>query len=236
MPKPTASAAVCKALAYYPQGRLVICCEEKTGMQVLERKAPTKPAQPGRRERREHEYIRHGTRVLINSLAVATGQIAWTIGRTRTATDFVAHLQQAYQRLPRMTRYEWVLDNLNTHWSLDVCRLVARWCKVPFEPQKLKKGPQRRAFLSDPSHRHVFHFTQPSVAVSPFSGNFVDFFDSFSVRFLRGQGPQNATHGDRDSSPDDLPNARAGDPMGPSPAARRPPRWLSTATRPTRPN
>jgi transposase len=148
-----------KALDYYHQGRLVICCDEKTGMQVLERKAPTKPAQPGRRERREHEYIRHGTRVLINSLAVATGQIAWTIGNTRTATDFVAHLTQAYQRLPRMTRYAWVMDNLNTHWSLDVCRLVARWCKVPFAPQQLKKGYQRRAFLSDPSHPHVFHFT-----------------------------------------------------------------------------
>ena len=107
-----------KALDSYHQGRLVICCDEKTGMQVLERKAPTKPAQPGRRERREHEYIRHGTRVLINSLAVATGQIAWTIGSTRTATDFVAHLTQAYQRLPRMTRYAWVMDNLNTHWSL----------------------------------------------------------------------------------------------------------------------
>jgi hypothetical protein len=38
-----------------------------------------------------------GTRVLINSLAVATGQIAWTIGRTRKAVDFVAHLKQAYQ-------------------------------------------------------------------------------------------------------------------------------------------
>src|SRR5881397_1811256 len=121
-----------KALESYQQGRLVICCDEKTGMQVLEHKAPTKPAQPGRRERREHEYLRHGTRVLINALAVATGQLAWTIGTTRKATDFVAHLQQAYQRLPRMTRYEWVLDNLNTHWSLDVCRLVARWCKVPF--------------------------------------------------------------------------------------------------------
>lgn len=148
-----------KALQYHQQGRLVVCCDEKTGMQVLERKAPTKPAQPGRRERREHEYIRHGTRVLINSLAVATGQIAWTIRRTRKATDFVAHLKQAYQRLPRMKRYDWVMDNLNTHWSLDVCRLVARWCKVPFEPQKLKKGPQRRAFLGNPSHRHVFHFT-----------------------------------------------------------------------------
>lgn len=148
------------ALEAYEQGRLLICCDEKTGMQVLERKAPTKPAQSGgRRERREHEYIRHGTRVLINSLAVATGQIAWTIGGTRKATDFVAHLKRAYQSLPRMKRYDWVMDNLNTHWSLDVCRLVARWCRVPFEPNQLKKGPQRRAFLSDPSHRHVFHFT-----------------------------------------------------------------------------
>ena len=147
------------ALEAYQQGRLVICCDEKTGRQVLERKAPTKPAQPGRRERREHEYIRHGTRVLINSLAVAAGQIAWTIGTTRKAPDFVAHLKQAYAKLPRMPRYDWVMDNLNTHWSLDVCRLVARWCKVPFAPQQLTKGPQRQAFLSDPSHRHVFHFT-----------------------------------------------------------------------------
>ncbi len=148
-----------KALESYQQGRLVICCDEKTGMQVLERKAPTKPAQPGRRERREHEYIRHGTRVLSNALAVATGQLAWTIGATRKATDFVAHLNEAYHRFPGMQRYDWVMDNLNTHWSLDVCRLVARWCKVPFEPQRLNTGPQRRAFLNDPSHRHVFHFT-----------------------------------------------------------------------------
>jgi transposase len=176
-----------KALTYYAQGRLVICGDEKTGMQVLERKAPTKPAQPGRRERREHAYIRHGTRVLINSLAVATGQLAWTIGCTRTATDFAAHLHQAYQRLPRMTRYDWVLDNLNTHWSLDVCRVVARWCKVPFEPQRLKKGAQRRAFLSDPSHRHVFHCT-------PQHGSWLNqaelFFGVLHRRFLaRGSFP-----------------------------------------------
>jgi transposase len=176
-----------QALEAYHQGRLVICCDEKTGMQVLERKAPTKPAQPGRRERREHEYIRHGTRVLINALAVATGKIAWTIGTTRTATDFAAHLKQAYPCWPGMQRYDWVLDNLNTHWSLDVCRLVARWCKVPFEPHKLKTGPQRRAFLTDPSHRHVFHFT-------PKHGSWLNqaelFFGVLHRRFLaRGSFP-----------------------------------------------
>jgi transposase len=155
--------AICQlytqARAFYEQGRLVVCCDEKTGRHILERKAPTKPAQSGRRERREHEYIRHGTRVLINSLAVATGQIAWSIGKSRKIPDFVAHLKRAYRDLPRMERYDWVMDNLNTHWSLAVCRLMARWCQVPFEPHKLQQGVQRRAFLSDPSHRHVFHFT-----------------------------------------------------------------------------
>ena len=63
------------ALELYEQGRFMICCDDKSGMQALERKAPMKPAQSGRRERREHEYIRRGTRVLINSLAVATGRL-----------------------------------------------------------------------------------------------------------------------------------------------------------------
>jgi DDE superfamily endonuclease/Homeodomain-like domain len=174
----------------YQQGRLVICCDEKTGMQVLERTAPTKPAQPGKRERREYEYIRHGTRVLINSLVVATGQIAWTIGATRKSPDFVAHLKHVYQRLPRMTRYDWIMDNLNTHWSLEVCRLVARWCTVPFEPKKLPREAERRAFLGDPTHRHVFHFP-------PKHGSWLNqaelFFGVLQRRFLaRGSFPSGA--------------------------------------------
>ena len=58
-----------------------------------------------------------------------------------------------------MQRYDWVVDNLHTHWSLDVCRLVAQWCGVPCVAKALRRGAQRRAFLSDPTHKHVFHFT-----------------------------------------------------------------------------
>ena len=143
----------------YQQGRLVICCDEKTGMQILERKHPTKPVVSGIPERREHEYIRHGTRVLINSFAVPTGQIAWNIGQTRTSQDFAAHLRHAVTQFPVMERYDWVIDNLNTHWSLDVCRLVSEWCDIPFDAKALRRGADRRAFLTDPSHKHVFHFT-----------------------------------------------------------------------------
>lgn len=143
----------------YEQGRLVLCVDEKTGMQILERKHPTQPAQPGKPEKREHEYIRHGARALIGTFVVPTGQLVWNLGVTRTSEDFVAHLRNVVDTLPKMERYDWVLDNLNTHWSLEVCDLIGALCGIPVEPQRLKTGLERRAFLTDPEHRHVLHFT-----------------------------------------------------------------------------
>jgi hypothetical protein len=147
------------ALRFYEHGRLVICTDEKTGMQILQRKYPTQPAQPGKPEKREHEYIRHGVRALLASFVVPTGQVLWDLGVTRTSEDFAAHLAHVVRQLPPMQRYDWVVDNLNTHWSLEVCRLVAQWCNVPCVVQTLERGVQRRAFLNDPTHTHVFHFT-----------------------------------------------------------------------------
>jgi hypothetical protein len=147
------------ALHFAQHGRLVICTDEKTGMQILQRKYPTQLLQPGKPEKREQEYIRHGTRVLLASFVVPTGQVVWNLSPTRTSVDFAAHLANVIRQLPTMPRYDWVVDNLNTHWSLEVCRLVAAWCQLPFDPKALQRGVQRRAFLSDPTHQHVFHFT-----------------------------------------------------------------------------
>src|SRR2546428_14126436 len=80
------------------------------------------------------------------------------LGQTRTSADFATHLANVVQQLPAMQRYDWVVDHLHTHWSLEVCRLVAQWCKVPCVAKDLRRGVQRRAFLSDPTHQHVFHF------------------------------------------------------------------------------
>ena len=170
------------ALRCFAQGRVVICSDEKTGMQILERASPTQPIAPGQPEKREHEYIRHGTRALLASFIVATGQVVWNLGQTRTSADFAAHLAHVVQQLPDMHRYDWVVDNLNTHWSLDVCRVVAQWCKVPFVAKDLRRGVQRRAFLSDPTHKHVFHFT-------PKHGSWLNqvelWFSVFARRFLK---------------------------------------------------
>lgn len=171
-----------KAPQMYEQGRLLICTDEKTGMQILERKHPTLPAEPGKPERREPEYIRHGTRALIASFIVPTGQVEWNLGVTRTSQDFAAHLRHVAEQHADKTRFDWVLDNLNTHWSLDVCKTIAELSDVPFISKDLATGPQRIAFLNDPEHKHTFHFT-------PKHGSWLNqvelWFSVLERRFLR---------------------------------------------------
>jgi hypothetical protein len=170
------------ALRFYHHGRFVICADEKTGMQILQRAYPTQPAQPGKPEKREHEYIRHGVRALLASFVVPTGHLVWNLGQTRTSAAWAAHLAHVVQQLPAMPRYDWVVDNLNTHWSLEVCRLVAQWGDIPYLPHALQRGVQRRAFLSDPTHTHVFHFT-------PKHGSWLNqvelWFSVFARQFLK---------------------------------------------------
>ena len=79
---------------------------------------------------------------LINSFAVPTGRIAWTIGQTRTSEDYAAHLRHTVTQFPDMDRDDWVMDNLNTDWSLDVCRLVAEWWTFRLIPKRCGGAPK----------------------------------------------------------------------------------------------
>jgi putative transposase len=146
------------AVQFLPHGRMVMCPDEKTGMQILHRKHPTQLMQPGTPDKREQEDIRHGTRVFLASFVVPTGQVVWHRSPTRTRVDFATHLANVVHQLPDRQRYDWVVDHLKTHGSVDVCRLVAAWGDIPWVAKALGRGVQRRAFLSDPTHKHVFHF------------------------------------------------------------------------------
>ena len=146
------------ALRCFEQGRVVMCSDEKTGRQMLQRQYPPQPMVPGKPEKREPAYIRHGVRALIASFVVATGQVVGNLGQTRTREDCAPHRANVVQQLPEMLRYDGVVDHLNTHGSLAVCRLGAPWGNGPGGAQDLPRGVQRRAFLSDPTQQHVFHF------------------------------------------------------------------------------
>ena len=108
----------------------VVCCDEKTGIQALERASQTRSPIPGSVEQQDAHYIRHGTRTLIANFEVATGQILTpSLGPTRNEHDFAHHVSRTVALDPDA---EWIfiVDNLNTHVSESLVRFVANACHL----------------------------------------------------------------------------------------------------------
>ncbi len=148
------------------QDERILSTDELTGVQALERKHPDLPMVAGKVARREFEYIRHGTCSFIISRDVVTGQIvAPFAGPTRTEADFLAHVQAVVASDTQATRWHMVVDNLDIHRSESLVRWVAQESDLEIElGEKGQAGilhtrQSRAAFLSDPSHRIVFHYT-----------------------------------------------------------------------------
>src|SRR3954451_7765416 len=111
--------------------------DEMTGVQALERAAPDLPMQPGKGAQREFEYVRHGTQTLIAAFDVVSGKVIGIAGNTRTGQDYVSFLESLFATATPTTRGRGVADNLNTHVSESVVRLVV--------------GPARLADLAWPA-------------------------------------------------------------------------------------
>lgn len=104
-----------------------------TGIQALERAHPTKAMRPGKVERQEFEYIRHGTQSLIANWHVAKGQvIASSIGATRNEYDFANHIANTIETDPQ-AGWIFIVDQLNTHKSAALVRLVAACCDLDID-------------------------------------------------------------------------------------------------------
>ena len=114
-----------------PEGALVLCVDEKTQIQALDRTAPILPLRPGQAERRTHDYRRNGTTSLYAALEIATGQVLGECYSRHRHEEFLAFMRALVKAYPAGDLHV-VLDNSSTHTTPEVERWLARHRRVRF--------------------------------------------------------------------------------------------------------
>jgi transposase len=123
-----------------PDRALVLCVDEKSQIQALDRTAPILPLRPGLPERQTHDYKRHGTTTLFAAFNILNGKVISSCLPRHRAKEFVRFLNQVEKEVPPDQDVHLVMDNYSTHKSA----VVQRWLK-----------PKKR-------RRFHFHFTPTS--------------------------------------------------------------------------
>jgi transposase len=106
-----------------PDKALVLCVDEKSQIQALDRTQPILPLAPGVAERRTHDYQRHGTTSLFAALDIATGKVIGETHRRHRSSEFKSFLDRIEQEVPADLEVHLVLDNYGTHKT----ELIRRW-------------------------------------------------------------------------------------------------------------
>jgi transposase len=128
-----------------PDRALVLCVDEKSQIQALDRTAPILPLRPGLPERQTHDYKRHGTTTLFAAFNILNGKVISSCLPRHRAKEFVRFLNQVEKEVPPDQDVHLVMDNYSTHKSA----VVQRWLK----PKKRRRfhfhfTPTRRSWLN----------------------------------------------------------------------------------------
>jgi transposase len=102
-----------------PQNAIVLCCDEKSQIQALDRTAPMLPMQPGLPQRRTHDYVRHGTTTLFAALNIATGKVTATCQPRHRHQEFLRFLKQVARAYPD-GELHLVMDNYAAHKRIEI--------------------------------------------------------------------------------------------------------------------
>lgn len=109
-----------------PTRAVVLCVDEKSQIQALDRTQPLLPMAPGVAERRSHDYVRHGTTSLFAALDVATGKVIGELHRRHRAEDFKRFLATIDENVPASLDVHLILDNFSAHKTSAIKRWFAR--------------------------------------------------------------------------------------------------------------
>jgi transposase len=109
-----------------PERALVLCVDEKSQIQALDRSQPLLPMRPGQIERRTHDYVRHGTTSLFAALDVATGKVIGECHRRHRAVEFRTFLDTIEANVPASLDIHLVLDNYATHKTPSIQRWLLK--------------------------------------------------------------------------------------------------------------
>ena len=109
-----------------PMKAMVLCVDEKSQIQALDRTQPMLPLAPGLPERRTHDYLRHGTTTLFAALDVATGKVIGALHRRHRSTEFLKFLATLEHETPQKLDIHLIMDNYGTHKSPTVRAWFAR--------------------------------------------------------------------------------------------------------------
>jgi transposase len=143
-----------------PDRALVLCVDEKSQIQALDRTAPILPLRPGLPERQTHDYKRHGTTTLFAAFNILNGKVIGTCQDRHRTREFIRFLNHLERQLPADQEVHLIMDNYCTHKSAE----VQRWLK-----------PKRR-------RRFHFHFTPTS---SSWLNQVERFFGLITDRMIR---------------------------------------------------
>ena len=140
-----------------PDRALVLCVDEKSQIQALERTAPLLPMRPGQAERRAHDYLRHGTTSLIAALETKTGKVIGQLQRRHRSVEFRKFLDTIEADVPPELDVHLVMDNYATHKTPVIQRWLVRHPRyhVHFTPTSASWLNQVEPFFAEITQKEI---------------------------------------------------------------------------------
>lgn len=134
----------------------LFCMDECTGLQALERIAPSLPAEDGKAAYQEFEYMRHGTVSIISFLHVSKGTVYTECIPDHTSSTVTQKVINHANHYQSSAQLHYICDNYSSHSTQEFCQGIAQLCGVSMP--KLKTVTERRQWLQKDDKRIVFHF------------------------------------------------------------------------------